>query len=264
MQEYYYAFTFFVIGLLFGSFSNVVIYRCPHGKSVVRPRSSCSKCNKFIAWYDNIPVLSWLLLRGKCRNCKTNISIRYPLVELINGFLFLGLYLKLGISWTLLESIVFVWSLTVASFIDLDHMILPDKFTLSGIVIGLVGAILSPEREWMPAVLGVLIGGGFLWAIAYLYFLIRKEEGMGGGDIKLLAWIGAVLGWTAVPFVILVSSILGTVIGVLLLLRSKNGMKTMIPFGPYLSMAAVLYIFCGRTLANWYFELFLPGLSQGF
>lgn len=251
----------FALGLLWGSFANVVIYRLPEGKSVVTPRSACPKCQQPIAWFDNVPVLSWLFLRGKCRGCKTTIPWRYPLVELIMGVSFFGVFYKLGFSWFTLECIIFVFGLIVVSFIDLDHMILPDSFTLSGIVIGLAGAFLNPERELLSSFLGVLMGGGFLWAVAYIYYLIRKEEGMGGGDIKLLAWIGAVLGWTSVPFVILVSSIIGTLVGVLAALKTKGGMKTAIPFGPYLALAAILYIFAGEELTKWYFNLFIPGLS---
>lgn len=251
----------FIFGLLWGSFANVVILRLPKGESVVRPRSRCPNCTKAIAWYDNIPVLSWLILRGACRNCSQKISPRYPIVELITGILFAAVYYKYGWSWLTLEYIVFVWSLVVVSFIDLDHMILPDVFTLSGIVIGLMGAVLNPERELLSAVAGVLMGGGFLWTIAYLYLVFRKEEGMGGGDIKLLAWIGAVLGWTSIPFVILVSSVLGSLVGLALAVRHRAGLKSVIPFGPYLALAAVIFLLGGERLGLWYISLFLPGLT---
>jgi leader peptidase (prepilin peptidase)/N-methyltransferase len=247
----------FVLGLLFGSFANVVIYRLPQKKSVVTPRSACPKCANPIAWYDNIPVLSWLFLMGKCRNCKNPISARYPFVELLTGAVFAAIGYRYGYQWTTLELLVFSWSLIVVSMIDLDLMILPDVFTLSGIVIGLAGAWLNPERSFMSALWGVLLGGGFLYAIAYLYLVLRKEEGMGGGDIKLLAWIGAVLGWKAVPFVILVSSIVGSVVGLGLALRSKAGLKSVIPFGPYLALAAILYFLGGEAIGQWYIGLFL-------
>ncbi len=252
----------FCYGLLFGSFANVIILRLPKNMSVVKPRSKCPKCEKSIRWFDLIPVISWVLLGAKCRNCKAKIHWRYPLVELLMGALFCGMYLKVGWSWLLLEYLIFSFGLVVVSFIDLDHMILPDSFTLSGVVLGLLGGILNPARELMPAVWGVLFGGGFLWAVAYIYYLIRKEEGMGGGDIKLLAWIGAILGWTSVPFVILVSSIIGTVFGVFVALKNKAGMRSTIPFGPYLALAALLYIFWGQELAQWYMDLFIPSLTQ--
>ena len=251
----------FVVGLIWGSFANVVILRLPSKESVVTPRSRCPKCKSRVRFYDNIPVLSWFLLRGKCRDCKAPISWRYPLVELLSGVLFLAVFLKHGYQWVTLEYIVFCWSLLVVSFIDLDHMILPDVFTLSGILIGLTGAILNPERDFLSAIAGVLMGGGFLYAIAYLYYALRKQEGMGGGDIKLLAWIGAVLGWTSIPFVIMVSSVIGSLVGLVVAARSKSGLKAVIPFGPYLALAAVLYLLGGEALGLWYIGLFLPPIT---
>lgn len=248
---------FFIFGVLWGSFANVVIFRLPQGKSVVVPRSACPKCSTLIAWYDNVPILSWLLLRGKCRKCKATISWRYPLVEFIMGLLFCLAFIKVGWSWLLLEYLVFFFGLVTVSFIDFDHMILPDRFTLSGIVIGLIGAALNPEREFLSALLGVLLGGGFLWAVAYLYLVLRKQDGMGGGDIKLLGWIGAVLGVKSIPFVILFSSITGSIVGIAWSFKVKQGMKTSIPFGPYLALAAIVYaLYGGQELANLYFRFF--------
>lgn len=251
----------FLFGLLWGSFANVVIYRYPKGQSVAFPRSKCTSCGNQIAWYDNIPVFSWLFLFGRCRKCKTTISWRYPAVELLTGVLFGLIGYFYGISWLTLEYIVFAWGLVVVSFIDLELMILPDVFTLSGVVLGLIGAALNPQRDFLSSLYGVLLGGGFLWAIAYLYLLLRKEEGMGGGDIKLLAWIGAVLGWTAVPFVVLVSSILGSLVGIGLALRKEAGLKSVIPFGPYLALGAIIYLLGGERIGLWYIGLFLPGVS---
>lgn len=253
----------FIFGLLWGSFANVVIYRLPNGESVVTPRSRCPKCQTMIAWYDNIPVFSWLFLRGKCRKCKTPISARYPFVEFLTGAIFAAVVHRYGISWLTLEYIIFCWGLIVVSFIDFDHMILPDVFTLSGIVIGLIGAAINPEREFMAAVWGVVLGGGFLWLIAYAYLLLRKQEGMGGGDIKLLAWIGAVLGWTSVPFVVLASSLLGSVVGILLAMRRGASLKSVIPFGPYLALAAIIYLLGGEQVGLWYIGLFLPSFVPG-
>lgn len=251
----------FILGALWGSFGNVVIYRQPKGESVVKPRSRCPKCSAAIKWYDNVPIFAWFWLGGKCRACANKISFRYPLVELITACLFLGIYLKFGVSWYTLELLYFVWALVVVSFIDLDHMILPDVFTLSGIVIGLVCAAINPERDFLGALAGVLMGGGFLWAIAYLYWVLRKEEGMGGGDIKLLGWIGAVCGWTSIPFVIMVSSIVGSIVGIIYAWKSKTGLKSVIPFGPYLALAAILWLLGGESLGLWYISLFLPDSS---
>lgn len=262
-----------LMGACLGSFANVVIYRLPRGESVVRPRSRCGSCGTPISFRHNIPVLSWFLLRGKCASCGARYSFRYPAVEMLMAVLFMVAYLEMGWSWTLLESLIFIFSLVTVSFIDLDHMILPDTFTLSGIVIGLLGALLNPEREFLDSVYGVLLGGGFLWAIAYLYFVVRKREGMGGGDIKLLAWAGAVLGWKAVPFIILVASLLGSVVGIGMALLATRGRSSesateneavaddsevasfAIPFGPFLALGALLYLLLdGAELARLYLE----------
>lgn len=253
-------FYFFILGACFGSFANVVIYRLPKKISVIRPGSHCYSCGQPIAWWDNIPLVSWLILRGRCRQCKASFSIRYWLVELLTALLFAGMYFYQGFNWTLLEYLIFIFGLVVCTFIDFDHMILPDEFTLSGIVLGLVGAFLNPDRSFLDSFYGVLFGGGFLWLIAYVYYALTQREGMGGGDIKLLAWIGAILGWKAIPFVILLSSILGTIVGLTLSMGKKTGLKTVIPFGPYLALAALIYIFGGSGLAQWYFNLFIPTL----
>jgi leader peptidase (prepilin peptidase)/N-methyltransferase len=215
-----------------------------------------------ISWYDNIPVFSYLLLGGKCRACKSVFSIRYPLVETLMGILFGLCFWKFGFSWFLLESWLLVFGLVTISFIDLDHFLIPDVISLPGILIGLLGATLNPEREFLPSLYGVLIGGGFLWAIAWVYFLVRKQEGLGGGDIKLIAWIGAVLGWSSIPFVILVSSIVGSVVGLALAIKTKDGMKTVIPYGPFLASAALVFMFVGEELSNWYLQFFFPWIAE--
>jgi leader peptidase (prepilin peptidase)/N-methyltransferase len=211
--------------------------------------------------YDNIPLVSYLILRGRCRDCKARIPFRYPLVEFLMGVAFAALFWCVGWQWLLLEYGIFVFGLITVSFIDLDHMILPDVFTLPGILVGLLGAALNPERSFLSAFMGVVLGGGLLWLVAYVYYLLRKQEGMGGGDIKLLAWIGAVLGWSAIPFVILCSSVLGSVVGLVIAARSKQGMSAVIPFGPYLAASALLLIYGGSSIANWYLHLFLPALN---
>lgn len=263
-----------VMGACFGSFTNVVIYRLPAGLSVVRPRSYCWSCRTPIKFRHNLPIVGWFLLRGRCASCKTTYSFRYPAVELLMALLFSLALHQLGWNWFLLEALIFIFGLVTVSFIDFDHMILPDKFTLPGIGIGLLGALLNPEREFLNSLYGVLLGGGFLWAIAYLYALLRKREGMGGGDIKLLAWIGAVLGWTAIPFVILVASISGSIIGVGATFFSKKSTAAAgsndsvapheavevepfaIPFGPFLASAALIYLlFDGEKVIEWYLEL---------
>lgn len=251
---------FFILGLCFGSFASVIIRRLPLKTNFTTDRSRCPQCNKVIFWWQNIPLISFVILRGRCAHCRAPISWRYPLLEVLMGALFLISYLKFGWTWTLLEILIFVFGLVTVSFIDLDHYILPDVFTLSGIVIGLLGAALNPERSIGSAFAGVLLGGGFLWLIAYLYWVLRKQEGLGGGDIKLIAWIGAVLGWPAVPFVIFSGSLMGSVVGLIVASRKQEGLKAVIPFGPFLALGALIYLFVGRELGLWYVNLFLPDL----
>jgi leader peptidase (prepilin peptidase) / N-methyltransferase len=250
----------FILGAILGSFGNVCIYRIPAGESVVTPGSHCQKCQYAIPWYLNIPILGWFFVRGRCKNCGEPVSFRYPLVEFLVGLSFTLLYLRYGWSWTLLEYSVFVWGIIISSFIDIDHMILPDVFTLSGIVLGLVGSVLNPERQYLNALVGVVFGGGFLYMVAYFYYVFRKIEGMGGGDIKLLAWVGAYLGWKAIPFTLVCSSFLGLFIGVAYLKVTKQDMKTGIPFGPFLAFGALIYTFFDISP---FWTYFFPFASTG-
>lgn len=252
---------FFFFGSLWGSFANVAIYRLPENLSVVRPRSHCKSCKVPVRWYDNIPILSWFILKGKCRACGCAFSFRYPFVEILTGVLFAMAFYFIGWKFYLAEVFVFLLGLVIISFIDIDHFIIPDKISLPGIGLGLVGAALNPERPLLDAALGVLLGGGFLWMVAYLYYVLRKQEGMGGGDIKLLAWMGSICGWKSVPFIILCASILGTFTGLLKMKTAKNTFQTVIPFGPYLAVAAVIYLFAGQSIALWYIRSFFPWLE---
>lgn len=253
----FWSYVIFILGAVLGSFANVVILRVPEGQSVIAPRSRCPHCLKMIRFYDNIPILSWFFLRGRCRYCHQKISWRYPFVELLTGFSFYFLFEKFGFTFSFFEYGLFIYLLIICSFIDFDHMILPDIFTLSGIVVGLIFSFFSPERNFLDSLLGILLGGGLLWMVAYLYFLWRKQEGMGGGDIKLLAWIGAVLGASCLPFVIMSASLLGSVVGIVVGMKNSKGMQVEIPFGPYLALGAVLYIFGVPDLLYPYFTFFL-------
>ncbi len=258
--DIFYTGMLFLFGACFGSFANAIIYRLPLEMSILG-RSRCTQCKKQIPGWHNIPLLSYFILRGQCSNCKAPFSVRYPLVELLTAILFSAVYFYYGMSWTTLEYLILVWMLVVCSFIDLDHMILPDVFTLSGIVIGLLGAFLNPERQFMDAVWGVLFGGGILWLVAYVYYLFTGREGLGGGDIKLLGWLGALLGWKAVPFIILTSSVFGTVVGLYLSRNSEDKMKAVIPFGPFIALGAVLYILGLKSAGLWYVDLFFPPIQ---
>lgn len=247
---------FFVLGACLGSFGNVVIYRMPAGESVVLPSSFCRSCNTPVKWYHNIPIFAWFILRGKCAKCGAKFSLRYAVVELLMGLLFVWAYYVNGLSVTLVEHLLFIFAAVTASVIDLDHMILPDKLTLSGIVIGLVGSLINPDRTFWDALLGVIVGGGSLWLVAYLYWIFRKREGMGGGDVKLLAWIGAVLGAGSIVYVIMLSSILGAIIGGVLAFRSREGFRHAIPFGPFIVAAALAYMLLdGKGVVRWYLGL---------
>jgi len=254
-------FYFFVLGAIFGSFGNVVIYRYLSNESIVWPRSRCPNCQKMIRWFDNIPIFSWLLwLRGKCRYCQSKISAQYPLIELLVAILFTAAYLKTGLKMTTFETCLLLWGLVIVSVIDLKSYLLPDLFTLPGIILGLLFSYLNPDRSFVDASLGVLVGGGVFWALAKAYFAIRKEEGLGGGDIKLLAVIGAFLGWEAIPFVLLVASVVGSIAGLLAMKMSQKGIKTIIPFGPYLAFGSVIYLFFGEYFARKYAEFLFPFL----
>jgi len=250
----------FILGALLGSFANVIIYRWPKKENIAWPGSRCSHCGHAVRFYDNIPILSWFILRGKCRDCGQKFSIRYPLVELLMASLFLLVWQVHGPTWTSLEYLILVFGLVAASFIDIDHFLLPDVITIPGTLIGLLGAYLNPERSFGDSLAGFVFGFGFLWTIAYLYHVLRKQDGMGGGDIKLIGWIGSVLGWKAIPFVIVVASIFGSVIGLALTKKGERGLKTIIPFGPYLALGTLLFVSGGENLAYQYLHWFIPEL----
>lgn len=253
--QLYFSIVSFIFGAVVGSFLNVCICRMPKEESVVSPPSHCPHCEYRIRWYDNVPLFSYLLLRGKCRGCGTHISLQYPLVELLNGLLTLALFLRFGASLTFLALFLFCSALVVITFIDLEHQIIPDEISLSGIVIGFVFSFFLPWQSWLNSLLGILLGGGSLLLVAYSYQWLTGKEGMGGGDIKLLAMMGAFLGWKSVLFIIFASSLIGSVVGITMMLVQKKDSKLAIPYGPYLAFGAVLYIFYGRQLIHWYLNL---------
>ncbi|MFV9646025.1 MAG: prepilin peptidase [Desulfobacterales bacterium] len=239
-----------------GSFVNVCIYRLPASKSIIDPsRSICPKCGSIIRFYDNIPVLSYLWLKGRCRNCNKPISFRYPLVEIISGVFALCTFLKFGPTLEALVYFAFITALVVITFIDIDHQIIPDLITLPGIPVCFLASFALPSITYKESLLGLLAGGGSLLLVGWTYYLIKKAEGMGGGDIKLMAMIGAMVGWKGVLFTIFVSSLVGTLVGITIMLRTKKGMKIAVPFGPFLSIGAITYIFWGPSLISWYFNL---------
>jgi len=247
----------FLLGLSLGSFLNVCIYRIPLKKSIVHPRSSCPHCGEPIRFYDNIPLLSYLFLMGKCRQCDHRISLRYPIVELLTGLLSFVLFTIYGISFQYLLSLLFAATLVTISFIDLDHRIIPDILSLPGVAAGWAVSFFPWGVYWIDSLIGTLAGGGSLYLVAVLYEKMTGREGMGGGDIKLLAMIGAWMGWQALPLIVLIASLTGAVIGMVFILFSGKGYRFRIPFGPFLSLGALLYLFFGRDLTLWYFGLFV-------
>jgi len=261
MLNSYYMFGFFsfLFGAIVGSFLNVCIARIPLKESIVSPPSHCPRCNYQIRFYGNIPILSYIFLLGRCRKCREKISIRYPMVELIVALLSLALFWRYGLSLSYPVYFVFASALVVITFIDLDHRIIPDVISLPGIVVGFAASFLLYEVSWLESLLGILVGGGTLLLVAVIYESLTGVEGMGGGDIKLLAMLGAFLGWKAVLFIIMASSLLGTVIGgALIIIKGKDG-KFAIPFGPFLSLGALIFLFWGNTLIDWYLGFFEYG-----
>jgi leader peptidase (prepilin peptidase)/N-methyltransferase len=245
----------FLLGAVTGSFLNVCIYRLPLDQSVITPRSRCMACGAPVAWFDNLPILSWFLLRGRCRSCGASYSIRYPLVELATALLSLFLFLRFGPSPSYLIYFVLAAALVVITFIDLDHQIIPDEISLPGIGIGFLASFFLPEPGWISSLLGAVIGWGSLALVFYGYLWLTGREGMGGGDAKLLAMLGAFLGLKAVPFIIFSSSLVGTVAGLSIMALQRKGRHLAIPFGPYLAFGALLYIFYGPQLITWYLQL---------
>jgi leader peptidase (prepilin peptidase) / N-methyltransferase len=239
----------FVFGLIIGSFCNVVIFRFPLGQSIVSPGSHCRTCLSPIRPWQNIPLFSYFLLRGRCRVCREPISPRYPAVELASGVLYVLLWLKFGLSLPLVVYALFSSALLVVALIDLDHKIIPDVITLPGMVLGLVLSPWALIPTPLASFIGLLAGGLFFYIVAVI-----SKGGMGGGDIKLIAMIGAFLGWQGVFFTIFVGALAGSVVGMRLMITKKKGRKDKVPFGPFLSFAAILYTLVGDNIVHWYIQ----------
>lgn len=247
----------FILGLAVGSFLNVCIYRIPLKKSILFPSSFCPRCENKIKFYDNVPLLSYILLKGKCRYCHQKISLIYPAVEFLSGLIFLLLFFKYGLSWDFVSRVFLFSSLIVIFFIDLKYQIIPDVITLPGIVAGLGFSILTKSPPFFESFLGLLVGGGVLYLIALIGDRVFKKESMGGGDIKLAAMLGAFLGWQKVLLVFFFGSFLGAVVGIISFVFSqKIREKRVIPFGPFLAIATLLVIFLGNQLIDLYVRFF--------
>ncbi|MDQ6970549.1 MAG: prepilin peptidase [Mariprofundus sp.] len=246
---------FALLGLMLGSFANVCVHRIPRGQSIAFPASHCPHCQHEIAMYDNIPLLSWLLLKAKCRHCKAAIAWRYPMMELIMGISWAGLAMHYGLRPELLVAISLFFLLWVLSVIDLETFLLPNALTYPGIVIGLLSSYwLGGIQGGLDALIGVVAGYAIFWLVARLFLLLTGREGMGYGDFKLLAMLGAFMGWQALPFIILASSAVGTIAGLVFIVLARRGMRTEIPFGPYLAMAGMIWFVWGSSILDWYLQ----------
>lgn len=240
-----------LIGACIGSFLNVVIYRLPLGQSIVSPPSRCPRCGSRLRWFENVPILGWLWLRGRCRHCQSRISIQYPAVELLTALLFVLVVWVTPPGPLLVTRLLFVCILIALFGIDLEHQILPNSITLPGIVAGLLLSTIAPPG-WRDAVIGALLGAAILYGIAWGYYAWRREEGLGMGDVKMLAMVGAFLGWKAVLVTLVLSSFSGAIIGVALIAAQRGTMKLALPFGTFLAIGAAVAMFVGEPLAAWY------------
>ena len=266
----------FLFGAVIGSFLNVCIVRLPLEQSVVSPPSRCPRCGVPIRWYDNIPIISYLLLRGKCRRCGQPISWRYPLVELLNGLLFLWVIAEFGLTGEGFLVMALCSSLLVITFIDLDHQIIPDVITLPGMVIGVaaapffmtalaeplslgLGRMIPHTGPYVTGLLnslmGLILGAAPLYVIGLLWEKLRKIEAMGGGDVKLMGMVGSFLGWKGAFLTIMLAAVAGSVIGITLILLKKHQADKVIPFGPFLAVGALVNLFYGPDLIAWYFGM---------
>jgi leader peptidase (prepilin peptidase)/N-methyltransferase len=243
-----------LFGAIVGSFLNVCIYRLPRGTSVVWPASACARCGRGLAWFENIPVVSYLALAGRCRTCREPISIRYPIVELLTALMFVGGWWYYGPSLLLAARLIFGCALIVLFAIDLEHHLLPNAITLPGIVVGFVLSFFT-EPGWLASLIGIVAGGGILFATAEGYYRVRGEEGLGMGDVKMLAMVGAFLGWQLTFITLMLASLAGSVIGGAIVLLQRGGMKTALPFGTFLAVGAALAATVGMPLLDWYLGL---------
>jgi leader peptidase (prepilin peptidase)/N-methyltransferase len=241
-----------VIGLIVGSFLNVCIHRLPRQQSVNWPGSHCTACGRQLSWYENIPLVSWLALRGRCRTCDEPISVMYPLVELITGALFVAGYLIYGWTALLAVRLAFACAMVVLFAIDLRHHILPNVITVPGIVVGFVLSLLLPAPGWKSSLIGLVAGGGVLFAIAEAYYRLRGVEGLGMGDVKMLSMIGAFLGWPLMLVTLVLASFAGSVIGVAMIASGRGGMKAALPFGTFLAVGALTAAVWGDAIVDWY------------
>jgi leader peptidase (prepilin peptidase)/N-methyltransferase len=240
-----------VLGAVVGSFLNVCIHRLPRGKSVVWPASACPACHRNLSWFENLPLVSWLVLGGRCRTCRARIAVRYLLVEAITSVMFVAAWWYYGPSALLVSRLLFGCALLALFAIDLEHQLLPNSITLPGILVGLAFSFFT-DPGWVASLLGILLGGGVLYAIAEVYYRVRHEEGLGMGDVKMLAMIGAFIGWKLTLMTLMMASVAGSIIGVAVITARRGDMKYALPFGTFLAVGAALAAIVGTPLLDWY------------
>ena len=242
----------FVLGLIVGSFNNVCIYRIPRNESIIYPASRCPKCRSSIKPIDNIPLLSYILLKGKCRNCGSKISIQYPVVEFLTGIIYIFIFLIYGLTLQSLIYIILSSALIIIAFIDLNRQIVPDMISLPGIAIGLILSFFVPYISFINSVLGVVVGGGIIFIIGLAGSVIFKKEAMGGGDVKLAAMIGAFLGWKYTIISLFLGFFLGALVGIFLILSKIKSKEDMVPFGPFIASGSFITFLWGEKIFSWY------------
>jgi leader peptidase (prepilin peptidase)/N-methyltransferase len=239
------------VGLIVGSFLNVCIYRLPRRESVTWPASHCTACNRPLSWYENVPVVSWLVLRGRCRTCSEAISPMYPIVEAMTGVVFVSGYELYGLSPLFAVRVAFACAMIVLFAIDLRHRILPNVITVPGIAVGFAASLwLSPG--WQSSLIGLVAGGGVLFAIGEAYYRARGVEGMGMGDVKMLAMIGAFLGWPLMLLTLILASFAGGMFGAALIASGRGDGKAALPFGTFLAVGALVAAVAGQPIVDWY------------
>jgi leader peptidase (prepilin peptidase)/N-methyltransferase len=277
-------FSFFAFGTIIGSFLNVVIHRLPLEESIVLPSSHCPQCQSAIQFYDNVPILSWLALRGRCRGCRTPISYRYPLVELLTGLVFAVFFWRTGLSYLLPFNLLFGAAMIVLIFIDAEHLYLPNVINYPGILIALLLRLLFPlllfaapfddltslplsqlnlplwETSLLGAFMGAMAGGGFLWLVGWLWKKLRSVEAMGLGDVKMMLMVGAFLGWRLTILSIFLAAFVGSLVGITqIILQKDRNLNSKIPFGIFLGMGSIISLLWGGQLIDWYLNTFIPG-----
>jgi len=244
-----------LFGAVIGSFLNVCIHRLPRGTSIVWPASACPACGRPLSWFENIPIASYLFLRGRCRTCGAPISARYLVIEALTAAMFAVAWWYYGPGPMLISRLIFGCALIVPFAIDLEHHLLPNVITLTGIVIGFLLSFTTDQPGWRSSLIGIVAGGGVLFLIAEIYYRVRHEEGLGMGDVKMLAMMGAFLGWPLAILSLMIASVAGTIIGIGLIITRRGTMKYALPFGTFLAIGAAVSAAAGQTILRWYFRL---------